>query len=228
MIHPYPSTPFRRPTDHCHAGVLRAPSVARPANSSVHATYHLLLIDQDVPLNSTAKTTLLHWFAPNLTSTADNSTLRLTNAASAPAGGAPVGAPYQSPTPPAGSGPHRYTFVLFAQPANFSVPASYGNVNPPNESSARRGFNVTDFVGASGLAAPLAANYLRVLNGTAEETSSAIPTTGTMVMTGSATASASATAGSSASTAGAAEGWGTGGSVGSWLLGAVGALLWMV
>jgi hypothetical protein len=67
--------------------------------------------------------------------------------------------PYQPPSPPVGDYPHRYTFLLYEQPRNFSIPSS---VN----ASSRRGFDLEAFLSNSGLAqgAALAANYMLVAN----------------------------------------------------------------
>jgi len=58
---------------------------------------------------------------------------------------------------------HTYTFYLFQQPANFTLPSwDAGRVFNPISVSARMNFSVTavaDVVGA-----PLAANYMRVIN----------------------------------------------------------------
>ena len=135
------------------------------------------MIDQDVPRNGTTFT-LLHWFQPSLHRAENNNTLLLTmiddNTTSI------EGAPYIPPTPPGGSGPHRYNFILYNEPANFTLPEAYASISPPESSAARIGFNLTAFAAAANLSAPVAANYLRVLNGTEAETSSAATMTGTV------------------------------------------------
>jgi phosphatidylethanolamine-binding protein len=137
----------------------------------------LFMIDQDVPRNGTTFT-LLHWFQPDLHRTMDNSTLSVImiddNTTSI------QGAPYIPPTPPGGSGPHRYNFILYAQPPNFTLPSQYASINPPASTADRIGFNLTAFAAAANLQQPIAANYLRVLNGTESETSSAETATGTV------------------------------------------------
>ena len=158
-------------------------------------------MDIDVPRNG-SKFTLLHWLYPNLVGQ-PNSTLTQDNLTAGAS--TAVGAAYIPPTPPGGSGPHRYTFLLFEQPENWAIPSEFVTINPPADSSARIGFNITEFISASGLDEPIAANYLRVLNGTAAETSSAESMTGTAAgaaatsgsMTGSMTESAAMTTSSS-------------------------------
>lgn len=134
------------------------------------------MIDQDVPRNGTTFT-LLHWFQPSLHRTDNDSALMVTmidnNMTTV------QGAPYIPPSPPGGSGPHRYNFILYTEPANFTIPEAYASISPPADTSARIGFNLTAFAAAAGLGEPVAANYLRVLNGTEAETSSAATMTGT-------------------------------------------------
>ena len=133
------------------------------------------MIDQDVPRNGTTFT-LLHWFRPDLHRTTNGTTLQVTMIDDA----IPTiqGADYIPPTPPANSGPHRYTFLLYAQPPNFSLPEEFASISPPASTADRIGFNLTAFAAAANLAEPIAANYLRVLNGTEAETSAAETATG--------------------------------------------------
>jgi phosphatidylethanolamine-binding protein len=119
------------------------------------------MIDLDVPRNN-SRTTLLHWMAPDVTTTSGtNTTLKIPNP---PTGGAP----YLQPNPPAGDTAHRYVQLLFAQPDAFAVPASFGNLT-----ANRVGFNLTQFMAATKLGAPLAANYIRVQASNTTTTSSA-------------------------------------------------------
>ncbi|KAG9079959.1 hypothetical protein FRC06_007252 [Ceratobasidium sp. 370] len=61
---------------------------------------------------------------------------------------------YRPPTPPAGSGPHRYVALLYAQPPAFDI--SSLNV------SDIRLFNVSSFAAQTGLGRPLAGTFLTV------------------------------------------------------------------
>jgi hypothetical protein len=118
----------------------------------------LLVVDSDVPRNGT-RVQLLHWLASNVT-LGSNNTLNV-----------PVGqVPYLQPSPPVGDSPHAYTFILFPQPANFSIPAQY-----PDLANNRVGFNVSQFVSAARLGSALAANYIRVQNLTGTATMSFPP-----------------------------------------------------
>lgn len=61
---------------------------------------------------------------------------------------------YRPPTPPVGSGPHRYVALLYSQPKNFDI--SFLNV------SDIRLFNISSFAARTGLGEPLAGTFLTV------------------------------------------------------------------
>jgi phosphatidylethanolamine-binding protein (PEBP) family uncharacterized protein len=103
------------------------------------------MVDLDVPRNN-MRVTNLHWMAQNV----DIST----TTANVPAAG---GLAYKQPSPPAGDTPHRYVYLLYAQPNNFQVPAQFSNL-----SQNRLGFDVNAFSTATGLGAPMAANFITV------------------------------------------------------------------
>jgi hypothetical protein len=113
----------------------------------------------------------------NYTYTTANNSLHTNSLSSAPA-------PYIGPNPPAETPPHphRYTQLLYHQPANFAVPASQAATV-----QQRRGFNLTEFTQAAGLSTPLAANYFQVVNNSLAPS----PTTGTVHPTGSGAATSS-------------------------------------
>lgn len=122
------------------------------------------MVDLDVPRNNT-RVQLLHWIATNVTlgpaASASNSTPLVI-------GNVPV--PYLQPSPPVGDVPHSYTFVLFRQPANFSIPAQYSNL-----ATMRLPFNVSQFVRDAGLGQPLAGNWIQVQNLTGTPTTTYPP-----------------------------------------------------
>ncbi|KAI4864567.1 PEBP-like protein [Hypoxylon rubiginosum] len=64
------------------------------------------------------------------------------------------------PAPPAENPPHphRYTNLLWVQPANWQIPASANQMLQAQKS----GFNVPNFITAAGLGNPIAANYFNV------------------------------------------------------------------
>ncbi|KAH8168239.1 hypothetical protein CIB48_g62 [Xylaria polymorpha] len=65
-----------------------------------------------------------------------------------------------APQPPAENPPHphRYTNLLWEQPANWQIPSA-ANTMLQNQ---KVGFNVTNFIAAAGLSTPIAANYFNV------------------------------------------------------------------
>ena len=95
---------------------------------------------------------------PGFTSSSDKNTLGfypLTTTATALAA-------WQGPGPMAETPVHNHNYVelLFEQPANFTVPASQ-----TNSVRSRVGFNLTTFISAAGLKAPVRANYWQVPSG---------------------------------------------------------------
>lgn len=195
-------------------GILEAPEIFAPnESSSATGTYLVILIDQDVlPEGQNEKVEFLHWFQPNLAESPDllSGLLRIHNSSDASNATSATlpSASYLAPTPPGGSGVHRYTFLLYSQPEDFRVPASYAAffADVPDLSN-RLPFDIEDFAEDSGLGQPIAANWLRVLNGTSEETSIALTSTvgPTTTSSGSAnTASATTTSASSGSPTGSA------------------------
>jgi hypothetical protein len=109
------------------------------------------MVDSDVPRNGT-RVELLHWLVSNVTNEQNETTLTMPSTAEAP---------YRAPNPPVGDIPHAYTFMLFAQPENFSIPEQFADVL-----ESRLFFNTSEFVAAAGLGpeSVLAANYIRVQN----------------------------------------------------------------
>jgi hypothetical protein len=153
------------------------------------------MVDLDVPRNGT-RVQLLHWMAANVT-------LGSGNSSGATPLNIPVGVvPYLQPSPPVGDVPHAYTFIVFPQPANFSVPAQYADL-----AQNRVGFNTSQFLKDAGLGQALAANYIRVQNLTGTPTTTYPPARPT--------ASASQTSSSPAAFTGGAQAPMVGG-VGAW------------
>ncbi|KAJ7480886.1 phosphatidylethanolamine-binding protein [Mycena latifolia] len=115
------------------------------------ARYTLAMLDPDAP--SAAQPTnsqWRHWVITGLTVPEDP-----TQPALQPT---PAANTYHPPGPPKGSGIHRYTFVLFREPPNFSLPADA----PEREGSivARRHWDVAKFGERHGLEIVGAAFYL--------------------------------------------------------------------
>ncbi|KAJ6554100.1 phosphatidylethanolamine-binding protein [Mycena sp. CBHHK59/15] len=113
--------------------------------------YTLAMLDPDAP--SAAQPTssqFRHWVITGLTLTGDPTVpaLQPTPAANA----------YRPPGPPKGSGLHRYTFVLYREPPNFSLPADASELDPAIE--ARRRWNAVKFGEQYGLEIVGASFYL--------------------------------------------------------------------
>ncbi|KAJ7237048.1 phosphatidylethanolamine-binding protein [Mycena haematopus] len=113
--------------------------------------YTLAMFDPDAP--SAAQPTssqFRHWVITGLTPTGDPSApaLQPTPAANA----------YRPPAPPKGSGIHRYTFALFREPPNFSLPEGASELDPSIE--ARRRWDAVKFGERNGLQLVGAAVYL--------------------------------------------------------------------
>jgi phosphatidylethanolamine-binding protein (PEBP) family uncharacterized protein len=122
--------------------IMVPPNMISPTTKAV-----LFMIDLDVPRNN-ARVTNLHWMARDVD---------LSQATAAvPAAG---GVTYRQPSPPAGDTPHRYIYLLYAQPANFVVPPQF---SAQMLTQNRLGFDVNAFSAAAGLAAPMAANFITV------------------------------------------------------------------
>ena len=139
------------------------------------------------------------------------------------------GTSYAQPSPPVGDSPHRYIFILFTQPANFSFPANFTAFNTPQPAS-RVGFNLTQFVADARIGgAPIAANYIQVQNLTGSATASFPPistasatgraATSTPAPTGGAGGAASSSSSALGNTVGVAAG-----AFGAGLMGLVAAL----
>ncbi|KAJ7117085.1 phosphatidylethanolamine-binding protein [Mycena epipterygia] len=115
------------------------------------ARYTLAMFDPDAP--SAAQPTsrqFRHWVITGLTPTEDPSApvLQPTPAANA----------YRPPGPAKGSGVHRYTFALFREPPNFSLPEGASELDPTVE--ARRRWDAVKFGERNGLQLVGATFYL--------------------------------------------------------------------
>ncbi|MCJ1313777.1 hypothetical protein MMC25_007457 [Agyrium rufum] len=126
------------------------PTFSTP-NALPSQTYLLTIVDPDAstPQNPTVAQ-FLHYLGPNIVFPTNSTAV---------ATAAPI-APYVQPSPPVYSDPHRYIALLFAQPANFTVPADFAGYSAAN----RTLFNIAAFAAEAGLGAPLEANYFLVSN----------------------------------------------------------------
>lgn len=85
-------------------------------------SFALLLHDPTPVLQKSASNDVLHWFIYNIPGDATGLPAGVT-ATNAPAGSQQVGRGYFGPGPPAGHGPHLYTFELWALDAKLDLPA---------------------------------------------------------------------------------------------------------
>ncbi|KAG6850457.1 hypothetical protein H0H93_012878 [Arthromyces matolae] len=148
-----------------------------------------MMVDADVVGSDLSKGVNHHWLVNGV----DISDNKVSNAS------ATAIVSYAGPGPAAGSGPHRYVIILYAQPDSFSPPA---DLSQPTGVSL---FDLDAYVKDSGLGALVAATYVTVEDGTATvsipATSSVITST---LATATTTTSGKANGGAAASTSGAA------------------------
>jgi phosphatidylethanolamine-binding protein (PEBP) family uncharacterized protein len=107
----------------------------------------LVMVDLDVPRNG-QRVTNLHWLAPNVD---------ISKAQAVVPNTADVPATYRQPSPPPGDTPHRYVYLMYAQPDGFTTPAQFKNLQ-----ATRLGFDVNAFAKAANLGPPQAANFIMV------------------------------------------------------------------
>jgi len=162
-------------------------------SNSTGAKYTFMMVDFNYAGSSNPGGYYLHWLS-------NDNTLGSNGTLTPPAD---TIEPYGGPAPPSGSGPHRYTLLLFAQPSNFTVPSS------PKPHSGVQLFNFTQYVTSTYLGTPIGGSYFTVEVGAA--TVSVLSTTGvdtktfTITSTASSTGSGSATKPTSTSSQGAAD-----------------------
>jgi len=125
---------------------------------------------------------------------------------------------YAGPAPPAGTGPHRYTIVIYSQPDNFTAPSDLSTANVGVST-----FDFPSYVQDTGLGPILAGFYYTVEDGTA---SSSIPATSSVV-TSTLPAARSSGSGSPSGTkvSSSSSPSGTSGSSGGALANSVGGLI---
>lgn len=119
--------------------------------TALNGTYILLVVDPDAPSrNNTSLADVIQWTQPDLTSTSSPHATIFPLISTSPAV-----VPYSGPVPPPHSGSHRYIFLLFKQPGDFTVPASFAGFNPQH----RTNFDLSEFLHETGLEQVVAANY---------------------------------------------------------------------
>jgi len=125
---------------------------------------------------------------------------------------------YAGPAPPAGSGPHRYTIVIYSQPDSFAAPANLSTANVGVST-----FDFPSYVKDTGLGPLVAGFYYTVEEGTA---TSSIPATSSVVTSTLPAAKSSSPAASGSHTgSGASPSGSSGSNTGGALANSVGFLL---
>lgn len=120
------------------------------------ASYIVICLDVDAPFQSfPVLSPILHWIQPGLKSerTADGTTTLLA------ASGTPFIANYIGPSPPPGSAPHRYIFLLYEQPADFDGKKHAPAGGAPMGNWPRMRYNLEAFEKEAELGPVVAANY---------------------------------------------------------------------
>jgi len=135
-----------------------------PANSSIQltGTYTIAMVDADIVGSDLSKGVNRHWLVNGVEITDG----KISNAS------ATAITAYAGPGPAVGSGPHRYTIILYTQPTGFTPPA---DLSQPIGVTL---FDVNAYAKNSGLGPIVAATYFTVEDGTA---TSSIPATSSVV-----------------------------------------------
>ncbi|KAJ3565269.1 hypothetical protein NP233_g7736 [Leucocoprinus birnbaumii] len=163
-----------------------APTLTVQSSSSLSGNYLLAMIDADVPNSKPAQGDNRHWLVRGVTVGQDSV---VSNAS------ATVTTRYWGPWPAAGSGPHRYVVMLYAQPDNFAPPSDFTGSDLP---VAPMDWNA--YVTDSHLGNLVAANYFQVEEGTASMAIFSTAPVVTSTLMPSTTGSNSAASGSSTHT----------------------------
>ncbi|KAL4259138.1 PEBP-like protein [Pleurotus pulmonarius] len=162
-----------------------APTInVTPANSSVSLSglYTLAMVDFGAVGSDQSAGVTRHWLVNGVT--IDNNAVSNASAIAI--------TQYAGPAPPEGSGPHRYAFLLFAQPESFSPPTEFSQ---PNIGVSL--FDVNAYARDSGLGAIVAGNYITVEEGTATASLSATSPVETSTLAPAPTSSGASSGGSS-------------------------------
>jgi phosphatidylethanolamine-binding protein (PEBP) family uncharacterized protein len=136
-----------------------------PANSTVtfNGNYTVAMIDPGAVGSDQSSGQNRHWLVNGASISGGNVTFE----------GATTITEYAGPAPPAGSGPHRYTIVIYAQGQNFAPPQ---NLSSPVQGVQE--FDFSNYVKSTNLGPLVAGIYYQVEEGTATVS---IPATSSVV-----------------------------------------------
>jgi len=134
-------------------------TVIAPAGVKLDGNYTLAMVDPGAVGEDQSSGATRHWLVNSLT--IDGGALKNASALSV--------TEYAGPAPPVGSGPHRYTFLLYSQPAEFGPPSEFSGANIGVSK-----FDVTAYATTSKLGPIIGGSYIRVQDG--ESTVSLAPT----------------------------------------------------
>jgi len=164
-----------------------------PFNSNTK--YTIMMIDGDVPGSTNPQGVHTHYLQNDLSYGALTSDdLTFTNST-------PAVINYAGPGPASGTGPHRYTILIFAQPTSFTAPAT------PKPGSSVTVIELGTYLSSAGLTTPLAGNYFTVEVGTATVAfSSTVPVNPATLAVPSASVTGSAAPASGSGSAGSSSG----------------------
>lgn len=152
------------------AQVADAPTLALQYNSAQqsaieNASYTVMTLDPGAA-TATAGNVVRHYLANNVTL----SNGQLQNTTQAIAG-------WFSPAPPAGSGIHRYTTLVFSQPSNFNLPDSLAHYNATIDTD----FDLSSYISQTNLGSVIAATFFLCSNSSTAASSSVVPVATTAV-----------------------------------------------
>jgi len=155
-----------------------------PANSSTSLTgaFTIAMVDADIVGSDLSKGVNHHWLVNGVEITDNKVSLASATAITA----------YAGPGPASGSGPHRYVFILYKQPASFTAPP---DLSKPTGVAL---FNLQAYVEGTGLEL-LASTYMTVEVGTATVS---IPVTSSVISSTLASAPSGTKTGSPTGTTG--------------------------
>jgi hypothetical protein len=176
-----------------------------PANSTVtfDGNYTVAMVDPGAVGSSASGGQTRHWLVNG--ATIANGTVSIDS-------GTQI-TQYAGPAPPAGTGPHRYTIVIYSQPDSFTPPADLSSANVGVST-----FDFPTYVQSTGLGPVVAGIYYTVEEGTATVS---IPVTSPVVTSTLPAAGSSGTSTSTGPSSSVSSSSGTGGAMSNSIMGSL-------